>query len=116
MSVAQRTKRSAGLSEGERATWIGAVLLFGVADLVTTVVGIAQYGAVEANPVVAPVVGAVGLWVLVPVKAVAFLGFWFLFASVPEDYRVGVPVGLTLLGTFAATWNAVLLVVAGGIA
>ena len=90
--------------------------MFGVADLVTTFGGIAHYGAVEANPLVAPVIEAVGLFILVPLKTLVLLGFWFAFQSIPEDYRVGVPLGLTLLGAFVVTWNTVLLVVLRGIA
>ena len=108
MNTVTRNRRFA--SEWELPAWAGAVLLFGVADLVTTFVGIGIFGAVEANPVVAPAVETVGLWTLVPLKTLVLLGFWFTFASVPEEYRAGVPLGLTLLGSFVATWNAVVLV------
>ena len=101
-------------NEWELPAWVGAVLLFGVADLVTTLVGIGMFGAVEANPVVAPVVETVGLWTLVPLKTLVLLGFWFAFLNVPEDYRAGVPIGRVLLGSAVAAWNAVVVVAVGG--
>lgn len=95
--------------------WIAGVLLFGVADLVTTFVGILHYGAVEGNPLPLLMIEAGGLWVLVVVKAVVFVAFWFVYHYSPPLYRTGVPLGLALLGAGVAGWNLGLLIVAGGL-
>jgi len=94
--------------------WVGAVLMFGVGDVVTTVVGISQAGAVEASPTVGPVVETFGLWVLVPLKAGILVAFYGLFRLAPDEHRAGVPFGLMEVGAAAVGWN--LVVVAGAVA
>ena len=79
--------------------------MFGVGDVILTVAGIALFGAVEANPTVAPLLDAHGYGVLVVLKAVALLGFWFLYAKTPEEFDAGVPLGLSLLGAAVVGWN-----------
>lgn len=99
----------------EASAWVAAILMFGVGDVVTTLVGISAFGAVEASPVAGPVVETIGLWTLVPLKAATLVAFYGLFTYAPTDYREGVPLGLTLLGSAAVGWNSVLLV-AGAVA
>ena len=78
--------------------WASATLTFGVGDLVTTLVGIALLGAVEANPLPAAIINEVGLWILVPLKALSLLAFAALYLTAPREWRVGVPIALTLVG------------------
>lgn len=100
----------------EGSAWVAAILMFGVGDVVTTLVGISAFGAVELSPVAGPVVETIGLWALVPLKAATLVAFYGLFAYTPTDYREGVPLGLSLVGAAAVGWNSVVLVVAGAVA
>lgn len=99
----------------EASAWVAAFLMFGVGDVVTTFVGISAFGVVENGPVAGPVVEAIGLWTLVPLKAATMAGFYALFAYVPEDYDEGIPLGLSLVGAAAVGWNSVVLL-AGAVA
>jgi len=88
--------------------WLFAIALFGVGDLVTTIYFIVEYGAVETHPVGAVAIDQFGLWVLVPWKAAALVGFYAFYRLVPRPYALGVPIGLALLGAFTSTWNTLI--------
>ena len=96
------------------AAWVAALSTFGVGDVGTTVVGIALFGAVEASPTVAPLLDAYGFGILVVLKAAVLLGFWYLYSIVPETWKLGVPVGLSLLGSVVVAWNLSVLVALSG--
>lgn len=86
--------------------WVAAFLLFGVGDVVTTVIGISMFGGTEANLLVAPLVEGVGLWVLVPLKALVLSAFGAAWYYGPDLHRAGIPYGLLFLGTVVFAWNA----------
>lgn len=93
----------------ERALWSSAVLLFVVGDLLTTGLGFAA-GAIEANPLPRMVltqfdsVSMVGAFmVLWKGSVVAFFGY--LYVVTPRPHRLGIPIGLTVLGLAVVVWN-----------
>lgn len=91
--------------------WLLAVLCFGIGDVATTAVGLHVTGVVEVHPLAADgferavIASAIGL------KAVAFGGCYLLWRLTPRPHCVGVPLGLTVLGTAVTLWNARVLVV-----
>ncbi|APX98743.1 hypothetical protein BB347_18735 (plasmid) [Natronorubrum daqingense] len=85
--------------------WIFAVALFGTGDLATTIVFIEIGAGVEGNPIVAPVVESVGTWILVPWKFAAIGVFYLGYRVVPKQIRIGIPIGLTLVGAALTGWN-----------
>jgi len=85
--------------------WALAVLLFGIADVVSTVYLLATSALVEGNPVLATAIDAAGIWILVPVKILGLGAFYGLYRVTPRKWRSGVPIGLVLVGGFVSVWN-----------
>ncbi|MFC6720885.1 hypothetical protein ACFQGT_00365 [Natrialbaceae archaeon GCM10025810] len=86
-------------------TWTLAILTFGIGDLATTLYFLSSGQLVESHPIAASILESTGLWILVPWKAAAIAVFYALYRLAPRQYRIGVPVGLTLIGTMITTWN-----------
>lgn len=87
--------------------WTGAILWFGVGDVVTTLVGTRRAGLVEGAPLPRAVAGPrpsvsrlVGLKVLG--LLIAFLGAELI---VPGPYRVVVPIVVTVMGVGVTAYN-----------
>lgn len=85
--------------------WVTAVLFFGVGDVATTGIGLSVDGVAEGNPVVAPLVDSYGLAAVVGLKLLTFGVCYALWRLVSHPSRVGVPIGLSLLGGAATWWN-----------
>lgn len=84
--------------------WHGALLTFGVGDVLTTVVFLSTGMNFEGNPVAQDLLGH-GLWILPVWKAGVLAAFYALYRAAPRTARVGIPLGLTLLGTLITAWN-----------
>jgi hypothetical protein len=94
--------------------WVLGVLFFGVGDLATTAVGLGTESATERNVVPALLVDRYGIVALLGLKLLAFGVCYVLWRVAGQPYRLGVPLGLSLLGVVATGWNlAVLFVVFG---
>jgi len=96
--------------------WLFVAVTYGAGDVLTTmtIVG-ASPGVVEANAVVAAVVGAFGTTGLVALKIgvlLAAIGISLYGLAVLRDRTVYYfpPVALALVGTFATAYNLLLLV------
>jgi len=89
--------------------WVTAIFTFGFGDIFTTVTALENEFAVEASPIAADVIAANGLGFIYIVKAVMFGLFFLLWAVSPQDIRVGVPLGLSLLGVGVLVWNLLIL-------
>lgn len=85
--------------------WVTAIVTFGLGDIFTTVTALEGGVAVEASPIAADIIAANGLGFIYIVKAVMFGLFFLLWAVSPNDIRVGVPLGLSLLGVGVLVWN-----------
>jgi len=85
--------------------WALGLLLFGVGDTVTTVVGLQSVHIVELGPLVGPVLGRFGLPGILSLKAAALGACYVLYRIVPEPHDLGVPIGITLVGSVVSTWN-----------
>lgn len=93
------------MMDKNEAMWYTALATFGVGDLATTHVGLQERGIVETNPFADTVLQGSGTAGLVGLKVLAFTTAGIAYGSVSEDYRVGIPIGLSLLGTYATVRN-----------
>lgn len=99
------------------ALWGLALLVYGVGDLASTLLGL-RLGAEESNPIPAAMIDAapgffeaalaLTLW-----KAATVAAFAALAWRLPSPYAAAIPLGLSLIGVVVVGWNAsVLLTVA----
>lgn len=93
------------MNQQDEALWAAAGLLFGVGDIVTTNIGLQQDDVHEGNPVAAGVLGLGGTPAMVATKLVVFCAAFWGYRAAPEEYRMGVPLGLALLGAFIVAHN-----------
>lgn len=89
--------------------WIGALLFFGLGDLLTTVVGLMGGRVAEAGPLAAALVERYGLGVLGMLKIAAIGVCYALWRLIPRPYAVGTPLGLAVLGMLVTGWNSLIL-------
>lgn len=93
------------LLDSERFLWLVAVAFFGIGDLLTTVAGLHLEQVIEAGPVVADVIAVHGVPAMVALKLAVFAICYGLWRVVPAPHRVGVPLGLAMLGVLVTIWN-----------
>lgn len=89
----------------DELVWLGAVATYGLGDVLTTALFLSMEMNHESHPVVASAIGDLGLWILLPWKLAVLAAFVALYRFSPEDVRIGVPVGLLLLGSLIVAWN-----------
>ena len=89
--------------------WGLAVLFFGVGDVVSTVIGLKGGQLAEVGPLVAPVIELYGFGALVGLKLGTFLLCYGLWRVTPYPHRIGVPLGLAVLGILVTAWNTSLI-------
>ncbi|WP_207588009.1 hypothetical protein [Halomontanus rarus] len=97
------------LTEHERSLWIGALLLYGVGDTVTTVWGLSTGNVAEAGPIAGPVIEAYGRESLLGIKAVVFGLFYAVWSRLRTAGRVAVPLALAVVGGLVTVWNVVVV-------
>ena len=97
------------LLDSERFLWLVAVAFFGIGDLVTTAIGLQLQYVVEVGPVVGDVIRIYGATAMVWLKVLVFALCYVLWRVVPAPHRVGVPLGLAVLGVLVTLWNLVVL-------
>jgi hypothetical protein len=94
----------------EYVLWIGAILLYGGGDTITTLWGLSREGIAETGPLVGPLIvryGVSGLFVAKCVSLVAFGLVWYLLW---KPTRVAVPVALVVVGGAVTVWNLLTIV------
>jgi hypothetical protein len=100
------------LEVADRELWVLAVLFFGVGDLLTTGIGLSVNGVSEIAPVVKVTITHYGLLALVLLKVLGITWAYALWTVVPRPYRVGIPLGLTIIGIPVTAWNVHVVLVA----
>jgi hypothetical protein len=115
LSTAERLRWTAD-DAPHRDWWLVAIALFGVGDLLLTLFGLLTGWAIEAHPLAGQLVTGYGVWVLVPLKVAVIALFVGLYRLAPREVRVGVPLGLALLGGLVVVWNVFVLLRAFGLA
>lgn len=90
--------------------WVGVLIFWIMGDLLTTYIGL-QLGLIENGPV-AQIVLNRGFEALIFFKLV-FTSVMFMpyayFRIKDKLFAIGIPVGLTLIGSFATLWNSYLI-------
>lgn len=97
--------RPAGSQDLTPTVWLLAIVTFGLGDILTTIAGLHMSIIVEASPVAAQIIGANGLGFIYVVKLSTFVIFYLLWKFSPDPHRIGIPLGLSLLGVVVTTWN-----------
>jgi len=92
--------------------WTTAVIAFGIGDVLTTAVGLALGGVVEANPMARPVVRELGVFAMISLKVLVFGLAVVAWRSTPSPYSEGIPIGLATLGVTLSVWNVAVVVTA----
>jgi uncharacterized membrane protein len=90
--------------------WAVVLALYVVGDSATTAVSLHWFGLVEANPLVAGLVGSVGVWALPVAKLGALAAYYLLWRALPAPYAAGVPLALATVGGVATGWNLLVMV------
>lgn len=85
--------------------WLIAVVFFGIGDVVTTSIGLSMAAVHEVGPVTSLFLDKYGLLAMVVAKLAVLSGSYLLWRLTPNRYRVGVPLGLALLGVVVVWWN-----------
>lgn len=93
------------LQAAETRLWAVAVALFGIGDVVTTTVGLRTDGVYEAGVVTGFLLEQYGLLSMLVVKIALLAVFYLLWRSTARPHRVGVPLGLAVLGVIVVWWN-----------
>lgn len=93
------------LNRNRQTLWALAVCFFGVGDLVTTGIGLRTGRVVEVGPIAGPLVRALGFPGMVALK-ILFLAVCFVaWRRVSDPDRVGIPLGLAVMGVLITAWN-----------
>jgi uncharacterized membrane protein len=95
----------APLADRQAALWATGVLFFGVGDLLTTVVGLQVGGVIERNALPALLIEQYGFAAMLGLKLLALGGCFALWRVARRPHRLGVPLGLALLGVAVTLWN-----------
>lgn len=85
--------------------WTTAVVAFGIGDVLTTTVGLSMAAVHEAGPLTSVLIEQHGLPGMIAVKATVLGLFYLCWTVTPKAYRVGIPLGLTVLGLGVVWWN-----------
>lgn len=97
-----------------RTLWILAVAFFVAGDLFTTGIGVSSGQIAEVGPLGAPIVSRYGLPGMVVLK-LAVVGLSYLaWRVVPTPDRIGIPLGLLLVGVLVTVWNSFVVLAASG--
>jgi hypothetical protein len=98
-----------------RSLWAVALGSFVVGDAVSTAAGLAHLPVHEAHPIGAGLLAAGGPVAMLAGKALVVGLALGIAAFLPRAQRIGVPIGLALVGTVALANNLAVLAVAGGV-
>lgn len=89
--------------------WASAVSFFVVGDLITTYYGIKASHIHEANKIPHMMLHHGGFMYMVTVKILFVVAAFIVWRHLNEKYRVGIPLGLTLLGVVVTVHNILTL-------
>lgn len=85
--------------------WVVAVLFFGIGDVATTTIGLGFESIEEVGILTAPLIDQYGLGAMVVLKVAVFAACFAFWRYMPRPQRVGIPLGLAILGVWVTGWN-----------
>jgi hypothetical protein len=89
--------------------WVLAVVLYGVGDTVTTLVGLRSDGATEGGPVALYALDKAGFAGFLVLK-IGFIGVCIgLWSLLQRPSRVAIPLALVVVGAVVTVWNLVVV-------
>ena len=103
-----------GKTVSARTLWVLAVGFFLVGDLVTTSIGVSTGQIAEVGPLADPIVSRYGVSGMVALKFVVVGGSYLVWTLLPSPERVGIPLGLLLVGALVTAWNGFVLLSVSG--
>lgn len=89
--------------------WISGLLLFGLGDFSTTVLGLYTRNLTEINLIPHIIYNTLGVIGLLLIKIASLFGFYLFWRITPKKYQIGIPIGITIVGTIITAWNIYLL-------
>lgn len=96
------------VTEWDRALWAAALLIFGVFDAATTLVGLLMFDGTEKNPVLYAAFEGAGVLAFAPIKTGAMVLAFVVWAYLRRDghrYADLITVGMVVVGTVVVAWN-----------
>jgi len=87
--------------------WATAITTYGIGDIATTASGLSVTNVDESHSISKIVLESYGVPGMVAVKAISLLAFYKGYQLVPEEYRQGIPLGLTILGAGIIASNSI---------
>lgn len=92
-----------------RLQWVLAALLYGVGDVVTTLVGLQLNDVGEAGPVASYAMEVAGPAGFLGVKALFMGGCFLVWWRLESPSRVAIPAALVAAGAVITVWNGVMI-------
>jgi hypothetical protein len=92
--------------------WRIAVGFYLFGDLITTSLGLPIKHIAEIGPITSIVYREFGLAALILLKLAVLLAAGVSFRAIPSPYRLGIPLGLSVVGVPVTLWNLLVLVIA----
>lgn len=89
--------------------WVSGILLFGLGDFSTTVLGLYTKSLTEVNLIPNIIYNMLGVFGLLLIKIITLFVFYLFWKMSPKKYRIGIPIGITIVGIVITTWNLYLL-------
>lgn len=93
----------------EARLWGYALATYGLGDVATTKYGMELRGVNEAHPVSAGILDSSGFEGMVATKAAVLFAAYLVYRAAPPEHRVGIPIGLGLLGTAIVANNTAVI-------
>ena len=88
-----------------RQAWILALVTFVGGDVLTTLIGLRVPGVIESHPVGLYLLELGGAAAMAVAKISVLSISYLLYRSVPARWRVGVPIGLSVVGLLVTANN-----------
>jgi len=105
MGIATSTWTRIGEHSQYEAFWAIPILFYGFGDILTTLIGLRMQLATEAAPISALLIETHGAGFIYVTKICTLGLFYFLWKAVPHPHRIGIPIGLSLVGIAVTGWN-----------
>lgn len=103
-------KSSDLLAQCPRELWALTIVFFRSGDLITTGIGFASGGIVETGSLGAPIMSKHGIPGMVMSKISVLSLAYTAWKFIPNPQRIGIPLGLAIVGVLATGWNVLVLV------